>query len=358
MGVYIPAADKLTTELQTEIADLRQVDPRIGLFRFATIGAIVLSLTALAWSASDIRAFVGITAITGIFYAFWMLCSHDTVHQTLTGWSWFETIAPRLTIWPMFWPYGTYALLHRLHHGWNGIDLRDPERVQWTDAEYQRANPFLRWYVRHQWYLDIFVLGGIGLIIKTFVNGWKLRTVLPQLRSQLWIDLTGILVLQGGLLAFFNARDEIGRYLLFWLILERTAGAIVQARDHLEHYGMWGRTGGYQLTQLYSCRNLETYPWVGWLMGGLDYHAVHHAFPDIPCDRLPVAFGRIQAVLQRHGLPLMVRGKGYLPETLELSQQPSTIGAIAVGVASPQGEATPTTNDPQDLRGHHYLWRV
>ncbi len=87
MGVYIPAADKLTTELQTEIADLRQVDPRIGLFRFATIGAIVLSLTALAWSASDIRAFVGITAITGIFYAFWMLCSHDMVHQTLTGWS-------------------------------------------------------------------------------------------------------------------------------------------------------------------------------------------------------------------------------------------------------------------------------
>ncbi len=343
MGVYIPAADKLTTELQTEIADLRQVDPRVGLFRFATIGAIVLSLTALAWSASDnILAFVGITAVTGIFYAFWMLCSHDMVHQTLTGWSWFEMIAPRLTTWPMCWPYGTYALLHRLHHGWTGIDLSDPERVQWTDAEYQRANPFLRWYVRHQWGVDIFGLGGIGLIVKTFVNGWKLRTVLPQLRSQLWIDLTGILVLQGGLLTFFNARGEIGRYLLFWLILERTAGAIVQARDHLEHYGMWGRTGGYQLTQLYSCRNLDTYPWAGWLMGGLDYHAVHHAFPDIPFDRLPVAFDRIQAVLQRHGLPLMVRGQGYLPETLELSQQPSTIGAI----------------DLQDLRGHNSLLRV
>jgi fatty acid desaturase len=342
MGADIPTADKLTTELQTEIADLRQVDPCVGLFRFATIGAIFLSLTALAWSASNILAFVGITAITGIFYAFWMLCSHDMVHQTLTGWSWFETISPRLTTWPMCWPYGTYAMLHRLHHGWNGIDLRDPERVQWTDVEYQRVNPFLRWYVRHQWYLDIFGLGGIGLIVKTFTNGWKLRTVLPQLRVQLWIDLTGILVLQGGLLAFFNERGEIDRYLLFWLILERTAGAIVQARDHLEHYGMWGQTGGYQVTQLYACRNLETYPWVGWLMGGLDYHAVHHAFPDIPFDRLPEAFQRIQAVLQRHGLPLMVQGQGYLHETLELSQQPSTIGAI----------------DPQDLRGHHYLLRV
>jgi fatty acid desaturase len=25
-------------------------------------------------------------------------------------------------------------------------------------------------------------------------------------------------------------------------------------------------------------------------MGGLNYHAVHHAFPDIPFDRLPAAF--------------------------------------------------------------------
>ena len=338
MGTDITASDKLTTELQTAIADLRQVDPLVGLFRFVTIGAIVLSLAALAWSTTDPLAFAAITAIAGIFYAFWVLCSHDMVHRTLTGWPWFETILPRLTTWPMFWPYGTYALLHRLHHGWNGIDLRDPERVQWTAAEYQQANSLLRWYVRHQWLIDIFGLGGIGLIIKTFRNGWKLRTVLPQLRSQLWFDLAGILVIQGGLLTFFSLRGEVSRYLLFWLILERTVGIIVQARDRLEHYGMWGQTGGYQLTQLYSCRNLETDPLVGWLMGGLNYHAVHHAFPDIPFNRLPAAFDRIQAVLQRHNLPLMVQGKGYLHETLELVQQPSTIGAV----------------NPQDLRGRQY----
>jgi fatty acid desaturase len=338
MGADITASDKLTTELQTAIADLRQVDPRVGLFRFVTIGAIVLSLAALAWSTTDLLAFAVITAVAGIFYAFWMFCSHDMVHRTLTGWLWFETILPRLTTWPMFWPYGTYALLHRLHHGWNGIDLRDPERVQWTAAEYQQANSLLRWYVRHQCLVDIFGLGGIGLIIKTFSNGWKLRTIMPQLRSQFWIDLTGILVLQGGLLTFFSLRGEVSRYLLFWLILERTVGIIVQVRDRLEHYGMWGQTGGYQLTQLYSCRNLNTDPLVGWLMGGLNYHAVHHAFPDIPFNRLPAAFDRIQAVLQRHNLPLMVQGKGYLHETLELVQQPSTIGAV----------------NPQDLRGRQY----
>jgi fatty acid desaturase len=339
MGAAMKTSDKLTNELQTAIADLRQVDPRVGLFRFVTIGTIVLSLMALAWSVSNLFAFVAITAIAGIFYAFWIICSHDSVHQTLTGWSWFETVMPRLTTWPMFWPYGTYALLHRLHHGWNGIDLRDPERVQWTQAEDQRANPLLRWYVRHQGLLDIFALGGIGLIVKTFTNGWKLRTILPQLQTQLWLDLTGILAIQGGLLVFFSHRGEIGRYLLFWLILERTIGAIGQARDRLEHYGMWGKTGGYQLTQLYACRNLDTYPWIGWLMGGLNYHAVHHAFPDIPFNRLPAAFDRIQAVLQRNGLPLMLQGKGYVQETIELNRHPATIGAV----------------NPQDVRGRHYL---
>lgn len=121
-------ADKLTNELQTAIADLRQVNPWVGLFRFMVIGVVVLSLMALAWSVTDLLAFMTITAIAGIFYAFWMLCTHDMVHKTLTGWSWFETILPRLTTWPMLSPYGTYAMLHRLHHGWNGSDLRDPER--------------------------------------------------------------------------------------------------------------------------------------------------------------------------------------------------------------------------------------
>jgi hypothetical protein len=47
-------------------------------------------------------------------------------------------------------------------------------------------------------------------------------------------------------------------------------------------------------------------------MGGLSYHAVHHAFPGIPFNRLPEAFKRIQGVLQQQGLPLMQLEEGYL----------------------------------------------
>jgi fatty acid desaturase len=337
--MYATTSDNLTKELQTAIADLRQVNAYAGLFRFMVIGAVFLGLVALAWSTPNLLTFVAITVIAGIFYAFWMICSHDMMHQTLTGWPWFETILPRLITWPTLWPHGIYATLHCLHHGWNGIDLRDPERVQWTAEEYQMTNPLLRWYVSYQWIFDIFVLGGVGLIVKTLTNGWKLRTVLPQVRSQFWVDLTGILLIQSVLLTFFSYQDEIGRYLLFWLILERTGGAIMQVRDHLEHYGLWGQTNGYQLTQLYSCRNLKTYPLVGWLMGGLNYHAVHHAFPDIPFNRLPEAFQRIQIVLKRHGLPLMLQEEGYLRTTLKLGRHPSAIGVF----------------NPQDLTGRCYM---
>jgi hypothetical protein len=53
----ISTSDNLSTELQTAIADLRQVDPRVGLFRFVTIGAIVLGVMALAWSVGNLLAF-------------------------------------------------------------------------------------------------------------------------------------------------------------------------------------------------------------------------------------------------------------------------------------------------------------
>jgi fatty acid desaturase len=91
--------------------------------------------------------------------------------------------------------------------------------------------------------------------------------------------------------------------LLFWLILERIIDTVAQMRD--------------RLTQLYACHNLDTYPWVGWPIGGLNYHTVHHAFLDIPCNRLSAAFDRIQELLQRNGLPRMLQGKSYLRETIE-----------------------------------------
>jgi fatty acid desaturase len=231
----------------------------------------------------------------------------------------------RLISYPVLWPYDTYAQLHRLHHAWNGIDLRDPERVQWTVSEYQQAPPWQQWYVRHQWSIDIFILGGLGLIAKTIRNGLRFRPVLPTLGRSLLIDVLGILLIQTSFATIAILQGHFGRYLLFWLVLEWVIGIIVQVRDHLEHYGLWHTKNGHQLTQLYACRNLKTSAVLAWLMGGLNDHAMHHAFPNLPFNHLPEAFHRTQEVLEHHQLPSLSRGDGYVQEALRLSSQPLLI---------------------------------
>lgn len=318
--------DKLLKDLQAVTADLHRVNPWIGLFRFGLIGAVFLTLVAIAWSVQNPWMFGGVTAIAGFWYAFWLVCTHDMVHGALTGWGWFDRPLARLISYPMLWPLGLYAELHRLHHAWNGIDLRDPERVQWTWEEYQAAHPLLRWYVRHQWTIDIFILGGVGLILKTWIHALQLRHSVPRIHRQMVVDLSGMVLMQSLLLTLALLHGRAMQYVVFWFILERVIGIVMQTRDHLEHYALWGKTVGHQVTQLYASRNLHALQLTGWLMGGLNHHAVHHAFPEIPFNALPEAFQRIQAVLKQHGLPPMSVEPGYLEAAFYFSQNPSLIG--------------------------------
>lgn len=316
----------LPSNLRTTVADLETVTPWLGLWRFISLGIVVLGLATLAWSSHHSILFFGYTALTGIFYTFWLICTHDAVHHTLTGWTWFDELVPRLISYFMMWPHGTYAQLHRLHHAWNGINLDDPERVQWTLSEYQQASPWMQWYIRHQLVIDLFGLAGVGLIAKTSANAFRLRQHKPSLPWMLLLDGIGILAVQSICIVFAIWHHKVLEYLLFWLVLERVVGMISQARDHLEHYAQWGKATGHQLTQLYACRNLQTSPLVAWLMGGLNYHSIHHAFPSIPFNHLREAFYRIQGILEQHKLPSMTVGAGYVQETLRLSNQALLIG--------------------------------
>ncbi|MEM9979210.1 MAG: fatty acid desaturase [Cyanobacteria bacterium P01_D01_bin.2] len=317
--------------LQETVADLRGVAVWQGCWRFGLLGTAMLSSLTLAWTTPAEIGFWLWTVSAGVFYALWLICTHDMAHHTLLGWPRVENVLARIISWPMLWPVGVYSELHRLHHGWNGLDLRDPERYQWSEQAYQQALPWRRWYIRHQWLINIFVLGGWGIIIKTLMDGRRFQQLVPRLRFQLLADLLGMALVQAGLLtAVVFTHTSILRYLLFWFCLERVVGAIAQTRAHLEHYGLWQRAGGHLLTQLYSSRNLQASPWFGWLIGGLNYHAVHHAFPDIPFNRLPEAHGRVQAVLDKHGMPRMTLEPGYLGTVLRLVNQFTLIPDAAV----------------------------
>ena len=317
---------QLLKDLRAAISQLPPMNPWHGFWRFTTLGLMTISLAAVSWHSRSLLGFALGAIATSIVYAFWLICNHDATHRTLTGWTWFDLSMPRLVSWPMLWPVGVYNQLHRLHHGWNGLDLRDPERVQWTAAEYEAAPFWQRWYVRHQWIIDIFVFGGIGLIVKTLLHGIELQSIYPQLRKQLLIDVVGMFSIQGLIIGLLYLQSiSLWKYLLFWFVIERSAGLIIQTRDHLEHYGMWQSTDSYQLTQLYACRNLNEPAWVNWLMGGLPYHSVHHAFPNVASAQLPEAFHRLQAVLEHHLLPPMALEQGYIATSVQLVNSASLI---------------------------------
>jgi fatty acid desaturase len=146
----------------------------------------------------------------------------------------------------------------------------------------------------------------------------RLRGEDHRLTRRLALDVTGSLLLQTALLALALSQGVLGRYLLFWLVLERAIGVIVQSRGVIEHHGLWRRGENHLLTQLYATRSVGASAWLNLLMGGLPHHAAHHAFPAIPFHLLPLASQRIEAVLNEAGQPALPRAESYRKAVAEL----------------------------------------
>ena len=45
--------------------------------------------------AETTLGFVSWTILAGILYTFWLICTHDATHHTLTGWAGFDEISSR-----------------------------------------------------------------------------------------------------------------------------------------------------------------------------------------------------------------------------------------------------------------------
>jgi fatty acid desaturase len=278
--------------------------------------------------------------IAGLAYALLLIASHEMVHGTLFGVPPLEFGLGCLLSWPMAWPFATYARLHRLHHRWNGLDARDPERTQALPQDHLFANPFGRWLHHHPFAVRCLVLGGVGLILDTARKGWQLRSVDPRLKAAQRLDGVGVSLFHGGMLALAFSQGVMLRYLLFWIILERVIGVVVQYRGLVEHHGLWEKAqeaGGVsilpqRLRQLATSRDVATGPWLNAWMGGLPHHSAHHAFPAVPSARLPEASARIIALLRSEhwALPSRLESYGEAPESC-------TAPTATMGVASPHG---------------------
>ncbi|MEB3260618.1 MAG: fatty acid desaturase [Cyanobacteriota bacterium] len=260
---------------------------------------------------------VAVLLLAGVAYALVLIATHEMVHGTWLGWRSLEFALGCLLGWPMAWPFATYGRLHRLHHRWNGLDPRDPERTQTLPEDPPPPTPLHGWVERHPFAVRCLLLGGVGLIVDTVWKGWRLRGVDRRLNRARLLDGAGVILLHAGLLAMAIQRGVLLRYVLFWLVLERVIGCVVQYRGLVEHHGLWPDEADaahalpQRLRQLASTRDVACGAWLHALMGGLPHHSAHHAFPWVPTARLPEASARLQAVLRERGWPLPCRVQGY-----------------------------------------------
>jgi fatty acid desaturase len=287
------------------------VNRPLTLLRLGGLAALLLAAVGLSWQTAEPLPMLAAALLAGVAYALLLIGTHEAVHGTLLGMPRLEFALSCLISWPMAWPFATYASLHLLHHRWNGRDPRDPERTEPLDAERRAAGPLRCWQQRHPLVARALGLGGLGLIASTYGHGVRLRGEDHRLAGRLALDVTGSLLVQASLLALALSQGVLGRYLLFWLVLERTIGVIVQTRAVIEHHGLWRNREHHLLTQLYATRTVGAAAWVNLLMGGLPHHAAHHAFPAIPFHQLPLASQRIEAVLNEAGQPALPRAENY-----------------------------------------------
>lgn len=327
----IPARD-----YQLAMQDLYETRPGPGLAKATFLGLVFGVLCYLAMTSSQPLAFLGFAVAAGVVGAAWMFLTHDAMHHTLTGWVWFDEVAPRILTSPFFWFHGLYSEVHKLHHKMNGDDVNDPERVQWTQEEYEKASPIVRFYVRHQWVFDILVFAGFGMIFRTLSRGLKLYKRSRRVRRQLWLDVIAMVVANTIIYSLAFHYGVVVKTLVLWLVLERVVGTISQWRAQIEHYGLWGRARHFFETQAYNCRNLRTNRFAAWYFNYLNFHSVHHAFARIPFYNLEVAHGRLAALHEQRRRAQPAADTGYLATTLSLARRPTVISRECASRATGQ----------------------
>ncbi len=276
-------------QLARALVRMSEIKPSQGLFHAALhsvlFWGLVFAFGAL-WQRETILAIIVILPMSLVYTAI-IVTTHDCIHRTYTGLKTFDDYWPLLWSWMVFWPHRTYSEIHRIHHALLGRDFDDPERATFLKSEFERSNAIKRWYIQHQWLINIFVFAGVGFIVKHWLTARRLRSRFPQLEKAMKRDIFGQLSLVLITWPIYLYSDVFVEYMLTFLALERVGGGLLQMRALAEHYGLWeGRNADVVTRQAMSCRNIKA-GWLGrWLFNDLCFHSIHHVYPSIPWYKL------------------------------------------------------------------------
>lgn len=309
------------------VAPFESTEPMPGLVKSLGYLSVVGALSFYSFQVEVGIMYYLLLFFTGLIYGGMLVLTHDAIHQTCTGWKWYDELFARVISWPVGWIHGTYSEVHKLHHKMNGTQLADPERVQFTTTEYEQASPLFRFYIRNQWYFNIFLFAGLGLIYRTLRAGIGYAKVSAGMRRAILTDIVMIFAVHFLAYYFYSGADFALRFWSMFFVYQYVAGLVLQLRAHIEHYGLWGKGSHFYDSQVWNCRNVRTYPLVSWYFNYLNYHSIHHAFPRVPFYKLIVAQKAIAKLYKEAGSELPVTQGGYLTNAYKMAKSPSLIDA-------------------------------
>ena len=235
------------------------------------VGAVAISgcAVALIWGTPWVLpAFM----VHGILLNFLYAGQHELSHWTVFRTSWLNEFFGRVFGFVLLYPRDFDQVQHFAHHRYTQDWSRDGELGRPRYA----LGSYLMWVLGPTyWYTRIrrIVRFACGIVTEPYIPAGRKPTMVREAR---W-HLAGYAMIG---VASIVARSWLA--LEVWLLPMLLLKPVHQLQNTIEHLGL-----PHLDTITLNTRSTRTNALMRWLAWNMQYHTAHHAFPGVPCYRLP-----------------------------------------------------------------------
>jgi fatty acid desaturase len=235
------------------------------------IGAVALSGTCVALMWGTVWAMPAFV-VHGILFNFLYAGQHELSHWTVFRTSWLNELFGRFFGFILLYPRDFDQVQHFAHHRHTQDWQRDGElsRRRYTLGSY------LLWMLGPTyWYTRIrrIVRFAFGVVTEPYIPTGRKATMVREAR---W-HLAGYAAI-----AAVSIAGHSWLVLEVWLLPMLILKPVHQLQNTIEHLGL-----PHVDTITLNTRSTRTNAVMRWLGWNMQYHTAHHAFPGVPCYRLP-----------------------------------------------------------------------
>lgn len=243
------------------------------------LGALGLSGVALLLSRGTLWA-VPAFMVHGALLNFLYAAQHELSHWTVFRTKGLNEFFGRILGFALFYPRDFDQVQHFAHHRFTQNWHRDGElaRKRYTLTSYLLWMAGVSyWYTR----MRRIVRFSFGIVAEPYIPQGRMRGLVREAR---W-HLAGY-----GMIAALSIPLGSTLALTLWLLPMLAMKPIHQLQNTIEHLGL-----PHVDTITLNTRSTRTNALMRWLAWNMQYHTAHHAFPGVPCYRLPALHREIFA---------------------------------------------------------------